>query len=96
MEMAFVSENYAHMFCASRKKACMNPSYPLIFVNIKTHTHTHNHTFPGGDESGQELAEVGSGVRLLSQRKSFQLGGRTSVPNGGFFQMATVSLEDRS
>lgn len=61
-------------------------------INTKTQTHT----FPGGDESCQELAEVCSGVRvLLRQRESFQLRGGTSVLDVGFLQTGADSLEDR-
>lgn len=74
--MALVSKNYTDIF---PKKSHTDSSQPLICVNTKTHT------FPGGDEPRQELAEVGSGVRvLLRERKSFQLGGRTSVLDAGF------------
>lgn len=75
------SEKYAH-------------TVQCLLQEIKTNTHTH--TFPGGDESGQELAEVGSGVRVLRRRQSFQLGGRTSVPDVGLFQTLTVRLDHRS
>lgn len=84
--MALVSENYTDIF---PKKSRTDSSQPLICVNTKTHT------FPGGDEPCQELAEVGSGVRvLLRERKSFQLGGRTPVLDVGFLQTVAVSLEE--
>lgn len=64
-------------------------------MQIHRNTHILAHTFPGGDESCQELAEVGSGVCIfLTQRKSFQLGGRAPVLDVGIVQGEGVSLED--
>lgn len=62
----------------------------------RRHKNTQIRTFPGGDESCQELTEVGSGVCriLLSQRKSFKLGGRAPVPDVGLLQAVSVSLEE--
>lgn len=52
------------------------------------------HTFPRGDESCKQLAEVGPGVCiLLRQRKSFQLGRRAAVSKVGFYQGVGVSLK---
>lgn len=60
-----------------------------------TQEHTHTHTFPGGDESCQQLAEVGSGVCiLLSRRESFQLGGRAAVLEVVLSQGVGISLEE--
>lgn len=64
-------------------------------MQIHRNTHILAHTFPGGDESCQELAEVGSGVCIfLTQRKSFQLGGRAPVLDVGIIQGEGVSLEE--
>lgn len=85
--MALVSENYTDIF---PMKSCTDSCQPDLCQRQNTHT------FPGGDEPCQELAEVGSGVRvLLGERKSFQLGGRTSVLDVGFLQTVAVSLEER-
>lgn len=72
----------------------INPLYQL--TRRWRHKRTHIRTFPGGDESCQELAEVGSGVCriLLSQRKSFKLGGRAPVPDVGLLHAVGVSLEE--
>lgn len=61
----------------------------------QTHRSIHTHTFPGGDESCQQLAEVGSGVCiLLSRRESFQLGGRAAVLEVVLSQGVGISLEE--
>lgn len=78
------------------------PEHALIRLrqrrtNERTHKHTgvaHTQvlTFPGGDESGQELAEVGAGVGVV-QRKGFQLGGRASVLVVGLLHRVDVRLQ---
>lgn len=66
-------------------------------VRANTHTQTRTQvltrTFPGGDESGQELAEVGAGIGVV-QRKGFQLGGRASVLDVGLLHSADVRLQE--
>lgn len=57
-----------------------------------TNTHKQVPTFPGGDESGQELAEVGAGLGVV-QRKAFQLGGRASVLVVGLLHRLDVRLQ---
>lgn len=76
--------------------ACATGMTPKHNANLQCRrTHPHTHTFPGGDESCQELAEVGSWVCiLLSQRKSFELGGRAPVLDVGLFQGVGVSLQE--
>lgn len=76
--------------------ACARGITPKHNANLQCRrTHPHTHTFPGGDESCQELAEVGSWVCiLLSQRKSFELGGRAPVLDVGLFQGVGVSLQE--
>lgn len=64
-------------------------------MQTQRNTHILTHTFPGGDESCQELAEVGSGVCIfLTQRKSFQVGGRAPVLDVGIVQGVGVSPEE--
>lgn len=58
-----------------------------------TRTHVAARTFPGGDESGQELAEVGAGVGVV-QRKGFELGGRASVLHVGLLHGVDVRLQE--
>lgn len=81
------------MFCFpfyAQRWAFMNPVY--LHTTCK---HTETHTFPGGDESRQELAEVCSRVRvLLAQRKSVEMGGRAPVLDMRLFHIVGVSLED--
>lgn len=73
--------------------------YPVVGAQsatsaVRRGVSTHR-TFPGGDESGEQLAEVGPGVCiLLSQRKSFQLGGRAAVSEVGLPQGVGVSLKE--
>lgn len=80
--------------------ARMNPKHMQTHTtdtrkHTQMHMHILTHTFPGGDESCQQLAEVGSGVCiLLSQRKRFQLGGRAAVLEVGLSQGVGVSLEE--
>ncbi len=82
----------------------IHPLYPSSFCRWSTkhmqmystrNTGILTHTFPGGDESCQQLAEVGPGVFiLLSQRKSFQLGGRAAVLDMRLSQGVDVSREE--
>lgn len=62
-------------------------------THTQTRTHVLTRTFPGGDESGQELAEVGAGIGVV-QGKGFQLGGRASVLDVGLLHSVDVRLQE--
>lgn len=85
----------ANAFVAiSAPRARSHPSVPEGENHTPTHTHTHAEvlTFPGGDESGQELTEVGAGIGVV-QRKSLELGGRASVLVVGLLHRVDVRLQ---
>lgn len=63
--------------------------------HTQTKQHTQAHTFPGGDKSCKQLAEVSPGVCVfVAHRSSFQLGGRAPVSQVGLSQAVGVSLKE--
>lgn len=68
-------------------------SYNILCKDCKSPSHSH--TFPGGDKSRKQLAEICTGVCiLLNLRKRFQLGAGAAVSEVDLSHGGGLSLKD--